>query len=302
MAAKVLEFTPRPAPEPQIVKVLVCGKCRHESDAGLDFCGKCGNRLTPEPKKQRYTPKKKQTKVPLKTEEEIKAMAQVLATPSGNTEYKRQLALRNVTLFHLNIHLGLRVSDLIRLKVSDFFTKDGRPRQSATLYVQEKKTKKGREIEVRPQVAEMLSNYVQKAGLQYDDWLAWSRRAQEDTTQKAGSNRNIDLIGEKVISGESYANIITKAAKELGWASELYGSHTLRKTFGYRMYRNACIKGSDHGRSALTTICKIFGHSSEAITMIYIGIDKEEIMALYEMTADEYDWAAAQAQMDELSE
>ena len=36
--------------------------------------------------------------------------------------------------------------------------------------------------------------------------------------------------------------------------------------------------------------------------MIYIGIDKEEIMALYEMSADEYDWAAAQAQMDELSE
>ena len=302
MAAKVLEFIPRPAPEPQIVKVLVCGKCRHESDAGLDFCGKCGNRLTPEPKKQRYTPKKKQTKVPLKTEEEIKAMAQVLATPSGNTEYKRQLALRNVTLFNLNIHLGLRVSDLIRLKVKDFFNQDGTVKQSATVYVQEKKTKKGREIEVRPQVAQLLADYVEKMGLQYDDWLAWSRRAQEDTAKKRKINRDIDLIGEKVLSGSEFAQIIVRSAEALGWPAELYGSHTLRKTFGYRMYRNACVRGSEFGRSALTTICKIFGHSSEAITMIYIGIDKEEIMALYEMSADDYDWAYMQALADELVE
>lgn len=298
MAAEILPFAPK-TKEPEVQKIVVCGKCGFESEYGFDFCAKCGNRLTPEPKKTRYVPKKKQTKVPLKTEEEIKAMAQVLATPSSNTEYKRLLALRNVTLFHLNIHLGLRVSDLVRLKVSDFFDKNGNIKQSTTLYIQEKKTKKGREIEIMPQVAELLANYVQKAGLQYDDWLAWSRRAHEDTIYKS---RNTDLVGEKVLSGESFGNIITKAAERLGWPSELYGSHTLRKTFGYRMYRNACAKGSEYGRSALATICKIFGHSSEMITMIYIGIDKEEIMKLYKMTADEYDWAAAQAQLDELIE
>lgn len=298
MSAKILPFVPRAQPQ----KIIVCTDCGFETESGLDFCASCGKRLTPKPPRKKYVPKQKQTKVPLKTNEEIAAMARVLGTPTGDTKYKRQLALRNVVLFHLNIHLGLRVSDLIRLKVSDFFTRDMQIKKVTTLYVLEKKTRKGREIEIMPKTANMLAGYVEQGGLEYDDWLAWSRRAQVDTARKRKDEYNQDLIGEKVLSGKAFANIITKAAEELGWPSELYGSHTLRKTFGYRMYKNACRKGSEHGRSALTTICEVYGHSSEAITMAYIGIDKEEITALFQMSADDYDWAAVQAQMDELSE
>ncbi|MGG0641518.1 tyrosine-type recombinase/integrase [Bacillus altitudinis] len=50
-------------------------------------------------------------------------------------------------------------------------------------------------------------------------------------------------------------------------------TYTLRKTFGYQLYS----KGIN-----ITRIMKVFGHSSEAQTLKYIGITADEIDAAYE--------------------
>ena len=64
----------------------------------------------------------------------------------------------------------------------------------------------------------------------------------------------------------------------MGWCRELdlkgnYGSHTLRKTFGY-MHRT--VHGTD-----IPTMMTIFKHSSQKLTLDYLGIQPEEIREAY---------------------
>jgi site-specific recombinase XerD len=47
-----------------------------------------------------------------------------------------------------------------------------------------------------------------------------------------------------------------------------FGTHSLRKTYGYHLRR----LGAD-----IVTLMKVFGHSSQSITLRYIGIEQEEI-------------------------
>lgn len=49
-------------------------------------------------------------------------------------------------------------------------------------------------------------------------------------------------------------------------------------------------------------LCKELGHSNEAITLCYIGIEAEEIKEICNLSAKDYDWAFAQALRDELGE
>jgi integrase len=51
-----------------------------------------------------------------------------------------------------------------------------------------------------------------------------------------------------------------------------YGTHTLRKTFGY-------IQRTKYGVS-FEVLCKRYGHSSPAITMRYLGIDDREVKGI----------------------
>jgi len=48
------------------------------------------------------------------------------------------------------------------------------------------------------------------------------------------------------------------------------GTHTLRKTFGYTYYQ----KTKD-----LTALMKILNHSSQSVTLRYIGIEEEELQS-----------------------
>ena len=47
-----------------------------------------------------------------------------------------------------------------------------------------------------------------------------------------------------------------------------FGSHTLRKTYGFHLRRLGV---------PIETLMKVFGHSSQAITLRYIGIEQQEI-------------------------
>lgn len=49
---------------------------------------------------------------------------------------------------------------------------------------------------------------------------------------------------------------------------ESIGTHSMRKTFGYHYYK---------GTKDVATLQKIFNHSSEAITLKYIGITQDSI-------------------------
>lgn len=81
--------------------------------------------------------------------------------------------------------------------------------------------------------------------------------------------------GGKPITRVQAYRILNDAAKRAGIYEKIggIGTHSLRKTFGYRLYEN----GVD-----ITRIMSILNHSSERETLRYIGITADEISEAYE--------------------
>lgn len=150
---------------------------------------------------------------------------------------------RNYILFKLGINFGLRISDLLRLKVKDVKNKN---------YVQiiEKKTNKKRCIPVNSKLKKLLSIYVKEKNL--------------NEALFVGKNT-------KPLSRISAYRIISGACKKANIEGN-FGTHTLRKTFGYHFYK----KFKD-----VAILQKILNHSHPNITLRYIGIDDDEIYNSY---------------------
>lgn len=78
---------------------------------------------------------------------------------------KRKKNPRDLLLFTAGINLGLRISDLLRLKVGDVKDRKGDIRDF--IYITEQKTKKQRKIALNDGVREALQIYFDKTGI-YD--------------------------------------------------------------------------------------------------------------------------------------
>lgn len=147
---------------------------------------------------------------------------------------------RDYLLFVLGTNTGLRVSDLLNLRVGD--VKEGYIR------LREKKTRKARKHTLSPQLAEMIREYIH--GKADNEYLFPSLRSPDRPLDRHQAYR-----------------IINKAARACG-VTERIGTHTLRKTFGYHFYKR-------YGDVAL--LQEIFNHSSPSTTLRYIGINQDEI-------------------------
>ena len=168
--------------------------------------------------------------------------------PIRNTEkieeMKKQLQNnhRNYILFLLGINCGLRVSDLLKLKVKDI-------KNSSHIRLREKKTNKYKKHFLNDSLKEKLNGYIVKENLKNEDYIFQSRE---------GENEPISRI-------QAY-RILNKAAAKIGL--EKIGTHSLRKTFGYHHYQ----KHKD-----IATLQLIFNHSNPATTLEYIGINQDMI-------------------------
>lgn len=160
---------------------------------------------------------------------------------------KRKLkdSSRDLLLFTMGINNGLRVSDILALKVEDVIDLD----PGETLKIKEKKTGKRNVLMINKEVHKILSSYLEEIKLDDTDFLFKSRK------------------GENNPLSTSYTNQLMKK-----WTKGMkgnFGSHTLRKTFGY-VQRVQFGVGFD-------ILCKRFGHSSPAITLRYLGIEDKEV-------------------------
>ena len=140
---------------------------------------------------------------------------------------------RNVLLWALGITTGLRISDLLSLRLSDFLTAEGRIAQSIT--VKEKKTGKGRTIPVAPVAREALEAY---------------REEVKDTDQLF------------TITREQARRLVKRWCDECGLKGR-YGTHTMRKVFATVAYEHS---GGDPVLTARVT-----GHSNPSQLLAYIG-------------------------------
>ena len=167
---------------------------------------------------------------PLRTAQEIEDMRWALS---------RYTSARDLFMFNLGINTGLRVSDIVPLKVKDVKGK-------IHLVITEQKTGKAKRFMIPKATREVIEDYVR--GMNEEDYLFPSRK---------GSNH---------ISTTQAYRALQKAADALG--RDDIGTHTMRKTFGYHHYK----KNKD-----VATLQILFNHSAPSITLKYIGITADEI-------------------------
>lgn len=168
---------------------------------------------------------------PIRDPKDIQNMKQALA--NHNEKY--------LVMFSLGINVGLRISDIITLKVSDVYP-DGR------FSVREQKTGKARLVTLNPDLISLIADYVNTYNMQPNDWLFPSNQ------------------GGHIKRAQAY-KMLNQAAGECG-IKEAIGTHTLRKTFGYWYYKQY---------HDIAELQQILNHSSPSVTLRYIGITQDQI-------------------------
>lgn len=160
--------------------------------------------------------------------------------------YLRRKSYRNYFLFEMGINVGLRIGDLLKLKVKDVAGK-------THIIIREEKTKnvKGKgekKFKINDALRLEIKEYTK--GMSSNDYLFPSRTGQ----------------GSKPISRIMAYYILKDAANHVGF--EEMGTHTLRKTFGYHFYKQY---------KDVALLQRMFNHSSPSITLRYIGISQDEM-------------------------
>lgn len=199
----------------------------------------------------------KQEVYPFKEDKYIEGMQRYFLTEykKASTGTRKMQALRDWLWFVLGINIGFRGGDVSALKWSDLVDKSYKPHDSAYHYVQEEKTGKYRQLVFNADCRRMIQFYLDHASIKprLDSYVF--------SSQKGGN-----------LTAHSYLPTLKKAAKAVGVPYNV-GTHSLRKTFGYRYYKTT---------GDLDTLQRIFNHSSSLITMRYIGLDAEILKAAYE--------------------
>ncbi len=157
---------------------------------------------------------------------------------------------RNYLLFSLGINFALRVQDLLRLRVRDVRNEDKTIKDF--LFIQESKRGRQKRIKINPGAREALEYYFSKVKAEQDDYLFPSSR---------DARRPISRV-------QAY-RLINQWTEAVGLTEGRYGTHTLRKTWGYQARKH-------HG-VPIELIMEKLGHESPAVTKRYIGITDDEI-------------------------
>lgn len=157
---------------------------------------------------------------------------------------------RDYLLFITGINTGLRISDIIKLKVLDVLNEDKTVKSHISII--EKKTTKRKRFKINGTLSREFEEYCKN--LKMTDYLFKSRKGQNEPITRIQAYRLLNIVAEKI-------------------GLEEIGTHTLRKTFGYWFYK----KTKD-----IVMLQKLFNHSSPSITLAYIGIEQDEIDEAYE--------------------
>ncbi|GEB30319.1 site-specific recombinase [Enterococcus casseliflavus] len=172
---------------------------------------------------------------PIKEKEVLKNFAsELLRNKHGQRDY---------TIFVFGVFTGLRISDILNIKVNDVKGK-------LKTDIIEKKTGKKRTLNLM-QLTNQIIIYLDEEHDGESEWLFPSPR---------DSNKHL--------ATHQYYKIMQKTAESLNL--DYIGTHSLRKTFGYSYYK----KTKD-----LTSLMKILNHSSQSVTLRYIGIEEEELQS-----------------------
>jgi integrase len=155
--------------------------------------------------------------------------------------YLKQNGTRDLLLFTMGINCGLRISDLLRLKVIDV-------RGKSHVEVKEKKTGKTKRFPLLGNLQSMIAEYIKDKG--DNEYLFRSR---------VGANKPITRVMAYMI--------INEACKKAG-INDSVGTHSLRKTFSYHHYQQF---------HDIVILQSLLNHSSQVQCLRYIGITQDNV-------------------------
>lgn len=150
--------------------------------------------------------------------------------------------LRNLVIFNLGINNGIRTNDILNLKVADVLGKD-------EAEIRESKTGKKRKIRLNvANIKDDLADLCKHK--QPSDYVFTSYKDPKQPIQTV----TIYRLFKRLASEHPSLHGLT--------------AHSMRRTFGYQYYQRT---------KDVVTLMKLFNHSSQAVTLRYIGIEQEQM-------------------------
>ena len=172
-----------------------------------------------------------------------------MGTPRGD---------RMFVMFEVGILLGLRIGDMVKLKVGDIRDKESFrfiPEKTDTHGDDPKYKPKECYVTIAPELRNLMRNMF--AGVP-DDYPILQSQRKDPYGRPKRINRQTAWEDMKLIKSMCHIDFP-------------FGCHTLRKTFGYHVYQ----KNHD-----VAWLQDWFQHSSPAVTLVYIGIADDEKKAV----------------------
>lgn len=155
-------------------------------------------------------------------------------------------------LFKFGLNTGLRISDILPIKLKEVYCENGDFRDYLAL--NEKKTGKEKKIKLNTALRKAIETYVKNENLTFDSYIFRSKKG-------------------KYIGRIQAYRVLKEAAEIIG--IENFGTHSLRKTWGYWTYKVS--------RYNIGLIMDTFNHSSQSITLRYIGVSQDQKDELYSL-------------------
>lgn len=145
---------------------------------------------------------------------------------------------RDYLIFVLGINTGLRISDILKLKVKDV-------KDKKHLRLKEEKTDKNKKVLIVKSLASDIKDYI--SSMDEEDYLFQSRKGTNVPITRQQAYRILNSVAEYFDTPE-------------------IGTHTLRKTFGYHFYQRT---------KDIALLMELFNHHSQSMTLRYIGLNQD---------------------------
>ena len=163
--------------------------------------------------------------------------------------------IRDLALFNLAIDSKLRSCDLLKLRVLDIAHGSN---VSKRAMVMQQKTQQPVQFEITTQTRESLSDWIEHAHLNNEDYLFKSRFRRSPH-----------------LSSRQYSRIVDTWVSQIGLDPASYGTHSLRRTKATLIYRRT---------KNIRAVQLLLGHTKLESTVRYLGIEVDDALEIAEQT------------------
>ncbi|MEH7747376.1 tyrosine-type recombinase/integrase [Neobacillus drentensis] len=162
--------------------------------------------------------------------------------------YLKEHSYRDYLLFVVGINTGLKISELLLIKVKELFTSDGEMKDF--YHYSEQESERRKSVYLNKKVKEAVRSYLDQVNSEQQIYLFQSRKFKQPITRQ-----------------QAY-RIIHDAAVKVGIEGKI-GTNSLAKTFGFHAFKQGV---------SIALLQKHFNHSTPAETLKFLGITKEDLI------------------------